>query len=88
MYSEFAGPPPAAEPRRALILKIEEKVAEVSGGPIHPDETALVGTWDGIWSHDVPRLVGELEGTPNCVSHGLQERTAEHACKKIYIYIV
>ncbi|CAK9081171.1 Membrane-associated progesterone receptor component 1 (mPR), partial [Durusdinium trenchii] len=30
--------------QRALILKIEEKVAEVSGGPIHPDETALVGT--------------------------------------------
>ena len=30
--------------RHALILKIENKVAEVSGCPIHPDETALVGT--------------------------------------------
>lgn len=33
--------------RRALILKIEEKVAELSGSPMHADETALVGALVG-----------------------------------------
>lgn len=37
--------------RRALILKIEEKVAELSGCPMHADETALVGALVALVGH-------------------------------------
>ena len=35
---------PAHLGRRELILKIENRLAEWTGCPAHPDETALVGT--------------------------------------------
>ena len=56
----------AARMRRALILKIEEKVAEVSGCPMHADETALVGALVGdVWCHTVRKNIANPGGYAN-----------------------
>jgi len=55
---------PPVSPRRALILKIEDRVAEISGAARHQDETALVGTLHRRGAGDTRAIHGGQMGIP------------------------